>query len=69
MAALYKTYRAGNQSSRLWFYEERAGRPLVHVKSSEGVVVPDFPRREQPEEEAEIERLAETIRLLSTRNF
>ncbi|KAK5095517.1 hypothetical protein LTR70_003441 [Exophiala xenobiotica] len=51
-----RSYRARfSPGSRLWYWEDVVGRTLLSAKVIRGCVVPDFPRREQPLEELEMD--------------
>jgi len=51
-----RSYRARfSPGSRLWYWEEVVGRTLLSAKVIRGCVLPDFPHREQPLEELEMD--------------
>lgn len=46
---------AAGLRSRLWYWENRVGRKLLHVKTIPGTILPDFPQRERLREELEMD--------------
>ncbi|KAK5095511.1 hypothetical protein LTR70_003435 [Exophiala xenobiotica] len=47
-----KKYRPG---AALWYWEDRVGRKLLHVQTHKGHELPDYPRRERPQEEQDMD--------------
>jgi len=47
-----KKYRPG---AALWYWEDRVGRKLLHVQTHKGHELPDYPRRERPLEEQDMD--------------
>lgn len=52
--------KPGTVQTRLWYWEERVGRPLIHVQRFQGAHLPERPLRESPPEEQQFDYDAHT---------
>lgn len=56
MAELAERYRSNHQDfTRLWYWEDRLGRTLLRTVRTQSAMLPDFPRRERPMEEQQLD--------------
>lgn len=51
IARFKRLRKPGKVQTRLWYWEERVGRPLINIQTFKGVFLPDRPERESPPEE------------------
>lgn len=64
------TYRHHHPlKSRLWYWEERVGRKLVHVQTVQGTDLPACPTRECPDEELALDPASELAQQLIDLKF